>query len=95
MMIVVYWRDSDIGRLLIKRFPDFPASLINVDYRDLQKWMKEKKELWGSIFERAVLAMAILFFPSVSNGFTSLSLYFAKVKEWYMPLVYTQFSEFL
>lgn len=33
-------------------FPTFPKSLIKIDYRDLQKWMKDKISLWGSIYER-------------------------------------------
>lgn len=32
-------------------FPDFPSSIVNVDYRDLHQWMTEKKKLWQSIYE--------------------------------------------
>lgn len=40
------------GREGHKSFQDFPNSLVNIDYRDLHNWMKEKLKLWGSIFER-------------------------------------------
>ena len=40
------------GREGHKSFQDFSNSLVNVDYRDLHSWMKEKLKLWGSIFER-------------------------------------------
>ena len=33
-------------------FPDFPSSIVNLDYRDLHQWMTEKKKLWQSIYER-------------------------------------------
>jgi Zn-dependent M32 family carboxypeptidase len=40
------------GREGHKSFPTIPKSLINIDYRDLHKWMKDKILLWGSIYER-------------------------------------------
>ena len=32
-------------------FPDFPSSIINLDYRDLHKWMCDKKKQWKSMYE--------------------------------------------
>lgn len=34
-------------------FPDFPSSIINLDYRDLHKWMSDKKKQWKSMYENA------------------------------------------
>ncbi|KAJ7382680.1 hypothetical protein OS493_033472 [Desmophyllum pertusum] len=33
-------------------FPNFPSSILNLDYRDVHAWMTEKKNLWKSIYER-------------------------------------------
>lgn len=33
-------------------FPDFPSSIINLDFRDLHGWMSEKTRLWQSVYER-------------------------------------------
>lgn len=40
------------GREGHQSFQDFPANLVEIDYRDLHGWMTDKIELWGSIFER-------------------------------------------
>ena len=34
-------------------FPDFPSSIINLDYRDLHEWMSDKKKIWKSMYEKA------------------------------------------
>lgn len=33
-------------------FPNFPCSIVKLDYRDLHAWMTEKKDLWKSMYER-------------------------------------------
>ena len=35
-------------------FPNFPSSILNLDYRDVHAWMTEKKNLWKSIYERVM-----------------------------------------
>ena len=47
------------GREGHKSFPAFPKSLINIDYCDLHKWMKDKVSLWGSIYERKTVSSTV------------------------------------
>jgi len=38
------------GRPGYESFPTFDANIINLDYRDLHKWIKEHLQLWSSIY---------------------------------------------
>ena len=42
-----------LGRGGHPSFPDFPSSIINLDYRDLHEWMSDKKKIWKTIYEKA------------------------------------------
>ncbi|CAB4020630.1 Hypothetical predicted protein, partial [Paramuricea clavata] len=48
------------GREGHKSFQDFSTSLVDIDYRDLHRWMKEKLKLWGSIFDTKIVLNLIL-----------------------------------
>ena len=39
------------GRDGYPTFPNFKANIINLDYRDLHKWIKEHLKLWESVYQ--------------------------------------------